>query len=66
MKFDTLIALSKIYISIKFRMILIKCEEDMHNSRSNVLPIYCHAYRKTVSAIVLKFLSGIHILVKVD
>ena len=38
----------------------------MYNSRSNFLPIYFHAYQKTVSAIVLKFLSGIHILVKVN
>ena len=38
----------------------------MHNSRSNFLPICCHAYRKTVNTIVLIFLLGIHILLKVD
>ena len=47
-------------------MIPIKFEQDMHDSRSIFYRFVVTPTGKTVSAIVLKFLSGIRILLKVD
>ena len=59
MKFCILVALSKTYLSIKFDTILLKIEEDVSDSRSKFLTFLVTPSRKTVGAIVLKFLSAI-------
>ena len=59
MKFCTLVALPKTYLSIKFGTIPTKIEGDVSDSRSKILTIFVTPSGKTVGAIVLKFLSAI-------
>ena len=55
MKFRTLVALPKTYLSIKFGTIPTKIEGDISDSRSKFVTFFVTPIGKTVDAIVLKF-----------